>query len=254
MKRWKEDRAVVRILSPVIMGATILAVWHLLTEQFGVIPEWQLPSPIALLTNMLNSKTLLMHTWATLSEQLTGFGLALVVGFIWGTAMSKLSPFRYMFYPYLIVVASLPDTCFAPILIYWIGPTFFTKVLISMLIAFFVVTLTTMAGFRQIPLEYLEAAELDGAGWVRRLFSIEVPLAARNILVGIKLAWGGALIGAVVSDLYASGSGRGLGYMVMMSLRRFRPLDLFSAVTMVSIIAVFGYVFFGWLEERIVRW
>ncbi|MDR7521828.1 MAG: molybdate ABC transporter permease subunit [Armatimonadota bacterium] len=52
---------------------------------------------------------------------------------------------------------------------------------------------TVRAAFAEVPVEVLEAARMDGAGWLHQFTNVLVPLARRGIVAGLSLGFARAL-------------------------------------------------------------
>ena len=77
----------------------------------------------------------------------------------------------------------------APLLVTWFGNGALPKVLVCALIALFPMLVSTIAGVRGVPREYLEVAQVFGAPRWERIARVEWPLAAPVLLAGSSLAW-----------------------------------------------------------------
>jgi NitT/TauT family transport system permease protein len=98
---------------------------------------------------------------------------------------------------------------------------------------------------------------LYGASRSASLLKLELPAAVPQIVTGLRVAAGLAVIGAIVGEFVAgySEDGAGLGITVMSANRQLRTDLLFAAVLSASLLglAIFGAVnLLGWLLLR--RW
>lgn len=235
------------VLTVIVLGGT----WQATVMVFHV-PSWLLPTPYAILKAFFHSPALLGHTKVTCIEFLLGFGISIGVGISYGILISRWRTLREATYPFLIVVSSLPASSFAPLLAIWLGYGVTAKIVVSFILSFFAITTSTVTGIKEIPQEIKDAARVDGAGFLRRIRSIELPLALPSIMIGLRIGWSMALVGAVVSELY--GAKAGLGYLIMFNVRMFRVTGLFTAVLMLSLISIAGFELVGLCERRLVKW
>jgi len=236
---------------PGLTAVALGGIWQAATTVFRV-PSWLLPAPCAILKAAFSSPVLLTHTKVTCIEFLLGFGISIIVGIGYGVLITRWRTLSEATYPFLIVISSLPASSFAPILAIWLGYGIVAKVVVSFILSFFALTTSTVTGIKEIPQEIKDAAKVDGAGFWRRIRSIELPLAMPSIMIGLRLGWSMALVGAVVSELY--GAKEGLGYLIMYNVKMFRTTELFTAVLMLSLISIAGFALARLCEKRLVTW
>jgi len=232
-----------------LFGCTLTGVWELLTSATGSIPEWMLPAPSSIVVHVIdNADLFLVHTRTTCIEFLIGYATALVLGVLWGVVLSQFRIVREASYPYVIILGALPAAAFAPIANIWFGYGLVSKAIVAAAIAIFPVVTSTVTGIQTIPREAVEAAMLDGAGGFVLVSKILLPLALPSIMIGMRIAWAGAIIGAITSEIF--GAVRGLGYAIQFGLRMSRVLDIFAATGILSILSVTGYLILRTLEKR----
>jgi ABC-type nitrate/sulfonate/bicarbonate transport system permease component len=228
----------------------VIGAWQIACT-LGRIPEWLLPAPASIVRRFVGEYAVFArHTKTTASEFVVGFGLASCIGIAYGVVLAKVRLLRQIAYPYVIVLGSLPVAAFAPLVNVWLGYTFAAKVTVATIIAFFPIVTATVTGIRSIPRETIEAARLDGADGVRLVATIELPLSLPTLLVGLRIAWAAALLGAMASELF--GADRGLGYLILFALRGFKVTDIFVGTAIVSLMSLGGYAILGFLEKRAV--
>ena len=79
------------------------------------------------------------------------------------------------------------------------------------------------------------------------------PDALPFIFASFKIAASLALVGAVVAEFYSSDVG-GLGYLIITSATQSRTEPvLFVAITVLAVLGVSSFVFFGYLERKVTR-
>jgi NitT/TauT family transport system permease protein len=219
------------------------------------IPDYELPSPRAVGHEWWLSadKGLLWHhVWTTTKEALFGFTLAFGASSVTGYAVAKSRILSGLLSPYVAATQAMPILALAPLLIVWFGLGIFSKMLICAVIVFFPILVNIAVGLRSVDRTLLEAAAIDGAGPLRMLFKIEIPLAARTILAGVRMGLTLSMTGAIVAEFIASNSG--LGYLMSFARSQYNAPLLFVAALMIVALAVTGYVLVLLLEQLLITW
>jgi len=234
-----------------VMG---LLLWQGLS-QFGTIPSFILPSPgdvwVKLLSALQNG-SLSFHTLITLQEVLSGLFLGLSAAIITGYFLAKSPAVERILSPYIVASQSIPIVAIAPLLVIWLGPGLFSKILTSALIVFFPVLVNTIVGLRSVPEELYDLMRSLQANPWQRIFKLEIPAALPVFLGGLRIGATLAVIGAVVGEFV--GADKGLGFLVNVGRGLYDTSLVFVAVfTLVGLaLGLYGSVVF--LESRLLSW
>ncbi len=177
--------------------------------------------------------------WQALWESLAVLAVALPIAIIAGMALALLmSLFRTalsLVLPTLIGLFALP--------IYGLNRAFFsvlevgfsTRAAVAALILYFPILIAGLVGLRTIDPAVLEAAKLDGAGRLRILISIMIPLAGPALAGGLMAA--GAVAPLALMAAEQSGLPGGLGQLILSQLNR--DIDLsFAAMGLLILIGL----------------
>jgi len=240
-----------KIFLPLVILGIGLSLWQLVSSVAN-IPSWLLPSPTEIVVSIFTNPVLLNHVRITAGEFLPALGIASALGILIGVLLAKMPIFRKITYPYVIVLGSLPASCFAPIINLWLGIGTLSKIAVAIIMSMLVIVTATTTGISQVDRYVIEAARLDGASFIRRTLSIELPLALPNVFTGLRMGWSMALIGAVVSELY--GAHGGLGYFMFVKTKTFRTVDVFAGVAVLASLSYAGFLIFDWIEKKVVTW
>ncbi len=238
------------------VAGIIIAVlaWQLLWMSHR-IPEYMLPSPSDVAHNWIDlwrAGVIWHHTRATLTEALLGFGVALVVGVGLGYPIARSQLMDELLAPYLAASQAMPVIAFAPLLVVWFGVGLLPKVIICALIVFFPILINTIVGFREVDPQLIKAARGLGAPELRVFWHVELPLALRTLLGGIRMATTLAVAGAVVGEFVAADAG--LGYLMNLGRTEYRAPIVFSAALTMAFVGIAGYVAVMILEHLLIRW
>lgn len=227
-------------------------IWDLSVRVFA-IPVYLLPSPGRILEVVWEHRAeVWVHSQATLFTVLAGFALSIVTA-IPLAAILTLSPLgRAAIYPLLVLSQSIPKVALAPILVLLLGTNILPKIIITFLIAFFPLVISTAAGLAATPVELLELGCSLKANRIKELFRIRLPYAIPFLFSGLKMAITLSVIGAIVGEFVAAD--QGLGYLMTSALAFFNTPLGYGAIVVLSLLAIILFqavclverVFFPW--------
>jgi multiple sugar transport system permease protein len=111
------------------------------------------------------------------------------------------------------------------------------------------------AGLATIPRSVLEAAEVDGAGPVRRFVSITVPLLApvTSVVVAMTLLYEIKIFDIVYAATVGGPGGASMVLSLQMYFAAFRRLDRNAAATVATVLTFFTAAIGIWLARRNLR-
>lgn len=96
-----------------------------------------------------------------------GLGLSIVLGLALAVLMDVSKTAEKALYPLIIASQTIPTTALAPLFVLWFGYTIWSKVLVTVLITFFPITITVFDGFRSVKTEMVELMFTFGATRMR---------------------------------------------------------------------------------------
>ena len=99
------------------------------------------------------------HLWATLRVALMGFVLSIVIAIPLSIGMMRSQLMNRVLYPALIVIQSTPVVAVAPLIIVLLGTDDPSRVLITCLITFFPLVVSTTTGMLETPPEMIELSQ-----------------------------------------------------------------------------------------------
>ncbi len=201
---------------------------------------------------LYNNGLLWHHASTTLLEGLLGFGLAFVIGVGLGYPLARSRVLGGVLAPYVAASQAVPVVALAPLLVLWFGLGLLPKVLICALIVFFPILVNTAVGLRTIDRSLIEAAQSMGANAVQTLWYVEIPLALRTLLGGVKMGLTLAMTGAVVGEFVAASAG--LGYLMTLARSNYDSPMLYAALLTLAGLAVLGYAAVTVLEDLLIDW
>ncbi|MGV9796516.1 ABC transporter permease [Mycobacterium sp. NPDC003449] len=142
-------------------------------------------------------------------EFLIGFGLAAVVGVPLGICVGWFRNFSYFVGPWLSFFYALPRIALTPLLLIAFGIGQTAIIAVIFLGAVFEITLNTSNGARVVDRKLLDVAENFGASRRRVFTGIVIPSSIPFMIVGLRLGVARAIIGVIIGELFAGGTGLG---------------------------------------------
>jgi NitT/TauT family transport system permease protein len=232
------DRAL-RIGLPVVMLAITVLVWHLVVRIFA-IPPYVLPGPGLVAATLIIDGNLLWNSLlVTLLTTLEGFLLAAVGGIGLAILFNQSRMIEYSFFPYAVILQVTPVVAIAPLLLIYL-PQPLAVLVCAWIVAFFPVLANTTLGLGSVDHNLLALFDLYKASRWQVLWNLKLPSALPQMLAGLRIAGGLALIGAVVAEIAAgsAGAGSGLAYRIAESAYRLNIPRMFAALILLSLAGV----------------
>jgi len=186
-----------------------LLLWEAVVGLFD-LPKALLPTPRQCLAAAVQERGALMRgTFSTGIAAVAGLLTAVVLGSLIAVAFSQSRKIRLAFFPYVILLQTVPIVAVAPLLIIWSGYTFRTVVIVTVIVCLFPIVNSVTAGLLAIDRDTSDLFRLYGAGRMNRLSRLQIPSAIGNLILGTKTSSGLAVIGAIVAEFFV---GNGTSY------------------------------------------
>lgn len=241
-----------RIAAPLAILVIVLIGWEASSDA-GWIPAFVLPAPTTILERIIaNVPLLAAHTWVTTIEILLGFGVAVVVGITLAIIIVYAPPLEATIAPWLVVSQVIPKVAIGPLFMVWFGFGLLPKVIIAFLIAFFPILVDTVIGLKSVERDLVFLLQSMGAGRWNIFRHLLLPNALPNIFVGMKVGITLAIVGAVVGEFV--GANQGLGYLLLYANGTLDPSLLFSALVILSLVALLLYGIISVLQMVFISW
>ncbi len=230
----------------------LLFLWQL--GAMRVNAAYILPTPIQILQRLweLRGPLFTIHLPATMA--VTGIGLLISIGLglLLAVAMDWSSLLQKCLYPVVVASQTIPTTAIAPLFVLWFGYGIWSKVLVTVLITFFPITITVCDGFRAAKTEMGELLLTYGATKWDIFLKIKIPCALPYFFSAIKMAIPMSIIGAAIGEWLGAQSG--LGYFSRRMMTQLDGAGVFAPIVLLSAVAMLVVALVGLLENRIVKW
>ncbi|WP_020014465.1 ABC transporter permease [Promicromonospora sukumoe] len=237
---------------PAAVLLALFALWWFVAWR-ELVPAYLVPSPGAVAETMAAEWPMLLeHTWVTTLETIVGFVLAAVIGVAAAVLLVYSRTAEKSLYPLILFAQVIPKIAIAPILVVWFGFGMTPKIVLAVLIAFFPVVVSAVAGLRSVDPELLEMSATMGASRWKTFRKIRFPGALPQLMSGLKVAVTLAVVGAVVGEFV--GADRGLGYVLLLASGNLDAPLLFADLILMSLIGVVLFVLVEVLERLLIPW
>ena len=234
------------IWPPVLVFVIGGALMEAIVRIFQIKP-YILPPPTAVLAAMARRHEELFESlFSTANAALIGFLLSAGIGMVVAVVLSTSRLIRRAFYPYTVFFQTVPIVAIAPLLVIWFDFGLMPVAASAFVASVFPVIANTLAGFLSVDPNQRDLFRLYGASRTATLLKLNLPAALPNIITGLRIAAGLAVIGAIVGEFVAGAlvRGGGLGVMVMVAKKQGNVDVIFAAVLFASLLglAMFGAI------------
>jgi NitT/TauT family transport system permease protein len=242
-------------LTTLVSFILLLLGWHLLVT-LGDYNRFILPGPVDVLGQVQKSLadgTLPRHGFFTISEVIPGLLIGFLIALPLGYLLAKSPLAEKLLSPYLIASQAIPVIAIAPLLTIWVSSTYWSRVMVAVLVVFFPILINIIAGLRSVPAELYDLMHaLKATRW--QIFrKLEWPAALPVLLAGLKVGATLSVIGALVGEFVQPNS-RGLGFLLVKARYQFRTDEVFAVLVILAIIALTMYGLVAALEKSLLRW
>jgi NitT/TauT family transport system permease protein len=201
-----------------------------------------------------SKRSLVYHSWVTLSSTLLGFvigtvlGILLAVGIVHNRAMDK------SVMPWVIASQTVPILAIAPMIVVVLNAVglsgLLPKALISTYLSFFPVVVGMVKGFRSPELIQIDLMRTYNASAVQTFWKLRWPSAMPYLFTSMKVAVAISLVGAIVGEL-PTGAVAGLGARLLAGSYYGQTIQIWSALFAAAALAATLVALVG-LGHRIV--
>jgi len=226
----------VRTVLPTLFLLLCVALWQASVVLLHV-STFVLPAPTLIVARIVRSwPEILPNAVVTLQETLVGFALGAVVGFVLALLIAYSPLFEQMLYPLIVASQAVPKIAVAPLFILWFGFGIWPKVVVTVLLVFFPVVVTSAEGLMSVDRSLIDLLRSVSANPWQVFVKVRLPHALPQVLAGLKIAIALAVVGAVVGEWV--GADKGLGYLIIFANSQLDTTLAFAAITILVIIGV----------------
>ena len=234
------------------IAAGLLLLWQTVIWITG-IPHFLLPPPLTVAQTLIREHAALtQHAFITLQEILAGLLLGTLCGALTALALQAFARLRPWLLPIILISQAIPVFALGPIFMLWFGYGMTTKILITLIIIYFPITIAAYDGLRNTPSSWLELAHSMDASPRAILLHIRLPAALPAFASGLRVGATIAPIGAIIGEWV--GGSQGLGYLMTYSLGRMQTPHMFAALVILALMTLVLYYSLDALLKRWINW
>jgi NitT/TauT family transport system permease protein len=187
-----------------------------------------------------SKRSLIYHSWITLSATLLGFamgtvfGTALAVGIVYNRTMNM------SVMPWVITSQTVPILAVAPMIIVVLNAVgisgLLPKAMISMYLSFFPVVVGMVKGLRSPDVMQLDQMRTWNASGSQTFWRLRLPASMPYLFTSLKIAMAASLVGAIVGEL-PTGAVAGLGARLLAGSYYGQTIQIWSALILAAVLA-----------------
>ena len=196
--------------------------------------------------------SLWLQIWITMKEALLGFAYGVAGGVVLGILLGQVRFLAEVIGPYIKVANAIPRIVLGSIFVVWLGLGTTSKVALAAVLVFFVVFFNAFQGTREVDQQLVANVQVLGASKLQTVRHVVLPSSLTWIIASLHVAFGFAVIGAIVGEYL--GAQKGLGLVISTAQNNFDPNGVFAAMLIIAAIALGAESLIGQLEKRLLRW
>ena len=189
---------------------------------------------------------------ASLYRILLGFFFGTTAALIIGCLVGWYKTIEYLIDPLIESVRPIPPLAYIPIVIIWFGIEEFSRVLLISIACFMVCVVNVIAGMKNVPQVYVDAASTMGASRFQVFRTVAIPAATPFIITGYRIALAAAWTTLVAAELIAAPNG--LGFMLQEGRRYFLTDQVMMIIVIIGACAFTMDRIFRAIQKRLMVW
>ena len=199
-----------------------------------------------------SKRSLIYHSWITLSATLLGFalgtglGILLAVGIVYNKVMDR------SVMPWIITSQTIPILALAPMIIVVLNAVgisgLLPKAMISMYLSFFPVVVGMVKGLRSPELMQLDQMRTWNASPRQTFWRLRLPSSMPFLFASLKVGIAASLVGAIVGEL-PTGAVAGLGARLLAGSYYGQTIQIWSALIMAAALAALLVAIIGIVQR-----
>jgi NitT/TauT family transport system permease protein len=213
-------------------------------------PKPTLPAPHQVAVNFFentflrkitSNRSLVYHSWVTLSSTLVGFLFGTALGIAIAVGIVHLKSLDRSLMPWIIASQTIPILAIAPMIIVVLAAVNVTglipKAMISTYLSFFPVAVGMVKGLRSPEIMHLDLMRTYFASASQIFWKLRAPASVPFLFASMKVAVAASLVGAIVGEL-PTGAVAGIGSKLLAGAYYSQTIDIWAALVAGSVVAV----------------
>jgi len=199
-----------------------------------------------------NFGSIWLQIWTTMEEAILGFLIGVACGIVVGVLLGQVPFLSEVLSPYIKAVNALPRIVLGALFVIILGLGMSSKVVLAAFLVFFVVFFNAYQGVREVDGNFVNNARILGASRMQVIRNVVIPSAMTWIIASLHVAFGFAVIGAIVGEVL--GAQHGLGVLITDAGNNFDADGIFAGMIIIGAIALVAEWLISLLERRLLAW
>jgi NitT/TauT family transport system permease protein len=199
-----------------------------------------------------NQGSIWLQIYTTMEEAIFGFLIGVAAGVVVGVLLGQFRFLSDVLSPYIKAVNALPRIVLGALFVIVLGLGISSKIVLAGFLVFFVVFFNAYQGVREVDGNLVNNARILGASRMQVIRNVVLPSAMTWIIASLHVAFGFAVIGAVVGEVL--GAQHGLGVLITDSQNNFNTDGIFAGMIIIGLIALVAEWLISLLERRLLAW
>ncbi|MGH3290493.1 MAG: ABC transporter permease [Trebonia sp.] len=232
--------------------------WQLFTS-LKIVDPFFFGQPSGIATTLVNWAkhgtgfgSLWQQVWTTMEEAILGFLIGVAGGIVAGVLLGQVRFLSEVLSPYIKAVNALPRIVLGALFVVVFGLGIESKVVLASFLVFFVVFFNAFQGVREVDGNLVNNVRILGASRLQVIRNVVLPSAMTWIIASLHVAFGFAVIGAIVGEIL--GAQHGLGVLITDSQNNFETNGIFAGMLIITAIALVAEWLISRLERRLLAW
>lgn len=237
-----------------LFGVWVVVFWEILVRALDV-PRVLLPAPSLVIGSLFDHSPKLWGDFVqTVGKAvLIGWALGCGLGFAVAVAIDRMPFLQRGLLPVASLTSAIPLVGVAPIAVMWFGFEWPSKAAVVVLMTFFPMLVSTLAGLQAAGKLERELMYSYAASYPRTLLALRLPAALPFIFGALKVNATLALIGAIVAEFFGSPTS-GLGFRISTEAARMNMPLVWGAIVVAAVTGSVAYALLVALERRAAFW
>lgn len=243
-----------RLVLGAISLTTIVVGYTLVTARSANNPALT-PPPMDVINGLLasiNNGNLPSAIGASLQRIAIGYTVGAGSAVLIGSLMGWFRITEYLLDPVIEVLRPIPPLAYIPLVLVWFGIGEFSRVFVLALACFVTCIINVIAGMREVPKVYVDAASTLGASRLQVFLTVAIPSALPFIFTGLRIALAAAWTTLVAAELLAAQDG--LGFLLQQGRRYFLTDQVMFVIAVIGVLAFTMDRIFRILQQRLTSW
>ncbi len=251
-KRYGER--LVGLLTAAWFGLWLVYFWQVLVVAFDV-PRVILPAPSLVVQSLFENVPKLWADFVqtVIKSVFLGWVLGCGLGFAVAVAIDRLPFLQRGLLPIASLTSAIPLVGVAPIAVMWFGFDWPSKAAVVVLMTFFPMLVSTLAGLKAAGKLEVELMHSYAASYWQTLISLRLPAALPFMFGALKVNATLALIGAIVAEYFGSPT-QGIGFRISTEAGKMNMPLVWGSIVVAAVTGSLAYALLVQLERKVTFW